>query len=78
MMDISKICSSEAYVFFMVLVLEASPARRRMIDSLNDGLQPGFVYIFLCVHRPRQERCKAGVFEKLIRILLLINISECL
>ena len=49
-----------------------------MIDSLNDGLQPDFVYNCLCVYRPRQERCNAGVFEKLICILLLMNIPECL
>ena len=46
-----------------------------MIYSLNDVLQPYFVYNVLCVHIPRQERCKAGVFEKLIRTLLLMNIS---
>ena len=46
-----------------------------MIDNLNGGLQPDFVYNVLCVHRPKQERCKAGVFEKLIHILLLMNIS---
>ena len=49
-----------------------------MIDSLNDGLQPDFVDHVLCVHKPRQEICKGGVFEKLIRISLLMNISECL
>ena len=49
-----------------------------MVDSLNDGLQPDFVYNVLYVQRLRQESCKAGVFENLIRILLLMNISECL
>ena len=47
-----------------------------MIDSLNDG--PDCVYNVLCVHRPKQERCKAGVFKKLLRIQLVMNISECL
>ena len=34
----------------------------------------------MCVHRQRQERCKAGIFDKLklIRKLLLMIISECL
>ena len=45
------------------------------MDSLNDGLQPDFIYNFLYVYRPRQERCKFGVFEKLICILLLMKIS---
>ena len=77
MMDRSKICSGKACSeMFLVQDLLTSPARRRMIDSLNDGLELDFVYNFLCVHRPRQERCKAGVFEKLIRILLLMNISS--
>ena len=49
-----------------------------MIDSLNDGLQPDFVHTFLCVHSPKQETCKAGFFENLIRILLLMNTLECL
>ena len=81
MTDILKISSGKAHVFFNVFgpgFIAPSPARRRMIDRLNDGLQPDVVYNFLCVHRPRQETCKGGVFEKLIRLLLLINISECL
>ena len=36
-------------------------------------LQPDCVYNVLCVHRPRQERCKAGVFEELIRILFIVD-----
>ena len=31
------------------------------------------VYNVLCVHRPRKGRCKACVFEKLIRILYIVD-----
>ena len=54
--------------------IETSHARRRMIDSVNDGLQPDFVYNYLCIHIPKQDICIDGVFEKLIRIPLLMNI----
>ena len=30
-----------------------------------------------CVHRPRQERVKAGVFEKLSRVELSMKMFEC-
>ena len=44
--------------------IETSPARRWTINSLNDWLQPDFVYSFMCVQRPREEICKASVFKK--------------
>ena len=52
--------------------IETSRARRRMIDSINDGLLRDCVYNCTCVHR------KLEFSKKLIYILLLMNISECL
>ena len=36
-----------------------------------------FLYNVFCVHMPRQERAKAGVFEKLIRVELSMKMLEC-
>ena len=42
--------------------------------TVRDELWPHFLF---CVHRPRQERVKAGVFEKLIRVELSMKMLEC-
>ena len=64
MMGRSKICSGKArFEMFLVQDLLTSPARRRMTDSLNDGLQPDFVYNF-CAYIDQDKKDVKLEFSK--------------